>query len=556
MSDSNFDIIGFLKERKAAITTAFLVFLALLASLGTGFQNATAIIELLIQGVYVATGNPWFWGAIVGGISSTVVNFCLNFDLLENFWERVSGRKSFAPYFSDYGEAFRYGLGVVVFVVTGILFALTAFSVGATGGLAIAAIAAGAFVALVTIPQELETWLESFDDPVAVAIGRRIYDINHEEDNAKILKLIGDLKKEIEGAILKKELKKLKEKLAKQAENEAVSAEQQKLKKREVKSIDRVLLHLAKNKIDLDQLITFCSGVDTSLKKKLDKIKRTIEIEQAKISLLEHQDKIAVIQALTNLKKEVEENQPKTNVIDAIQIGWRDLTPGRFVGLIISVGNVLALSLLFTIGLTTFLSGVGVAALPALIIGFSVAFTFGASTEFYFYHYFLAGFCDHIAYKWDELLASPNWGLGIVTVMTNAVVNGILAYFGVILLESLLIAAGIAAPPLLILAVVAAVFAGVASLLLGSNFWIESAERLFNWGSTKEPAKENRAEDSSEEKLLLLNDEEKKEEIKKAEVNIPKEKWDWMFFPLTEKSSSIELQDVTTVNECNDVLSF
>lgn len=541
-------------RKKAAIKDALIVFLAFLGALGIGFQNTTEVMQLFIRGVSLTTGNAWFFGITVGGIASTVVNFCLNIQLLEDFCERRTGRRPFAPRVTDDkgsidgAKAFRFWLGVLVFIVTGILFGLTAISVGATGGLAIAAIVAGVFVSLVMIPQEMETWLASFDNPVAVEIGKCLYDINQlevsEESNQQILELIDGakdidgLKKKLEKAILKKKLAELKEDLAGQTEK--------------IEFIDRTLLYLENHSIDLDKLITGYSEKinDQHIANALIETRKNIRKKQGDLSeeIVNNPENIRdrVVGLLKDFKKEAENEQPKTEIIAAIEIWWRDLTPGRLTGLIVSLGNVLALNLLFTIGLAGFLSGVvGVAAFPALIIGFVVAFTFGSFTEFYFYHYFLVDFCDRIAYRWQELIESPNWGLGIIMVITNAAVNGTLAYFGVILLEGLLLAAGVAAPPLLILAVVSAIFAGVASLLLGSDFWIKNAKRFFSFGGKKNSVEDNRPETTplvinevSQIEIDLSESEvteaeaNKASKVDKMKVDTPEPVWNWVFEPL------------------------
>jgi|GEM_PF-2412806 len=545
MADPVSDFINFFKKRKAAFLAAFVTLLALLAALGTGFQNATAVAELLISGTTLTMASAWGLGAAIGGIASTMVNFCLNIELLESFWDRLTGRKPSLP---GVGKRIQWGLGIGVFVITGILFGLTAISVGATGGLAIAAIVAGVFVTLAMIPQELETWMQSFDNPVALTVDKAIYDIKNTEDKTKIPELLTTLKIELEKVFLIEKLKKLKEKLAQEAEKNQ-EKEGKEAEQAAVKVLKNIIVYLEKHEFDLTILNQKCEEIGNEvlqkkLKLQLSKLEKDLNKKKAiikqiptwKNAEISEEEITQILQQLDAFKTQLLENftEQKISIPDAIKRWWRDLTPGRFAGLIISLGNVMALSLLFTVGLTTFLTGVGVAALPALIIGFSVAFTFGAFTEFYFYHYFLADFCDHIVYRWKELINAPNWGAGILLVVTNGAVNGVLAYFGVLLLGGLLAAAGIAAPPLLPLAIVAGIFAGVASLLLGSDFWIKSAQRFFTFGK-QQPVlnKENELDEVISEKESFLPN-----KLSRKETKQQKEAYQWMFAPAQEYCES------------------
>lgn len=151
------------------------------------------------------------------------------------------------------------------------------------------------------------------------------------------------------------------------------------------------------------------------------------------------------------------------------------MTWGKLCGHLIAAGNVLALSLLFTLGLAEFLMVVQVAAFPALMIGFAVAFTFGAFTEFYFYNFFLAKFCHNIESNWEAMKSSHYSWIGFLCIGINAFVNGALTYSGVGLLTGAFTLAGIGLPSAVLitgLAVISAVFAGCASLFLGMDFWI------------------------------------------------------------------------------------
>lgn len=168
---------------------------------------------------------------------------------------------------------------------------------------------------------------------------------------------------------------------------------------------------------------------------------------------------------------------------------WKStLTFGKMCGHMIAAGNVIALSLLFTLGLAEVLIALHVAALPALIIGLSVAFTIGAFTEFYFYNFFLASFCAAFQEKWQAMKNSQLAPLGFLCVATNAFVNAALTYSGVGLLTGLLVAAGVALPPvgvIIALSAISGFFAGSASLVLGMDFWIR---KMSPATSTPKPA--------------------------------------------------------------------
>ena len=103
---------------------------------------------------------------------------------------------------------------------------------------------------------------------------------------------------------------------------------------------------------------------------------------------------IMMIQELETWISSFTEDQEEMAFIEGLSSWWTELTLGKSVGFIISLGNVFALSLLLTAGLTVFLMSVGVPALTAVMAGFAVAFTVGAFTEFYFYNAFLSKFCD------------------------------------------------------------------------------------------------------------------------------------------------------------------
>ncbi|MGV3739815.1 MAG: hypothetical protein ACO1N3_00785 [Gammaproteobacteria bacterium] len=175
---------------------------------------------------------------------------------------------------------------------------------------------------------------------------------------------------------------------------------------------------------------------------------------------------------------------------------------GQACGHIIAVGNVFALSLLFSLSLASALMTFHVTALPALITGFLFGFSFGAFTEYYFYKTYLAEFCKNLRQNMQDMMALPNVSFGIACVLTNALVNAALTYAGVEMLTSLLLAASIALPPtaaMIALATVCAFFAGTASLILGTAFWIRQYK-------PQDPnTEQDTLEDSDEEQDTVQN---------------------------------------------------
>ncbi len=167
--------------------------------------------------------------------------------------------------------------------------------------------------------------------------------------------------------------------------------------------------------------------------------------------------------------------EDKTSLAHLYNHWKKTLTFSKAVGHFIAAGNVIALSLLFTLGLADVLISLQVAAFTAFVIASVVSFTFGAFTEFYFYNFFLADCCKNFNQEWKKLTESPHATLAILFTSLNAFVNGALTYSGVALLGGLLMTAGIAAPPvgvIIALAAISAIFAGSASFLLGMKFMI------------------------------------------------------------------------------------
>jgi hypothetical protein len=325
------------KKEKSFLENSVIYLVSILGAAGGALQSYMAVVALLngfVDGAFAVTklGLSVVHGLAItlGGVCGGLVNFFINIKLLENFLERVTEKPM--PNLTGWQKA-QYWLGNGVFILTGILFGLTVFAFGPIGALAAVSIAAGVFVAVIMMIQELETWLEGFD--------------NLDEGNKK--------------------------------------------------SISEVVSEWAAT-----------------------------------------------------------------------------LTKGKILGYVITVLNVVALSLLFTLGLATFLMGVGVPALPAVIAGFAVAFTGGAFTEFYFYNRFLSTFCDKFVENIKEFWNSKYAPLGLVTAGINAIVFGVTSYVGIMSMTGLLAAASIAVPPLGVVIAVAAtvaVFAGVASFILGVDFW-------------------------------------------------------------------------------------
>ncbi|PJD90725.1 MAG: hypothetical protein CK424_08640 [Legionella sp.] len=308
---------------------------ASLGALGVALQNYPAV-SLFINGLttgVIPASRALDWSIQIaafsmGGLCSGMVNFWMNVELLNGFFNRMTADNEYQYKQLTAWQQLQYFSGIFVFVVTGILFGLMAFTFAMEGPLAMLSIVAGVFVAGIMTIQEVETWLSGYD------------------------------------------------------EKEATDVE---------------------------------------------------------IALTHHQ------------------------------------LIGKWIGHIIAAGNVLALSLLFTLSLTQALMTMHMAALPALIIGFSVAFTFGAFTEYYFYNAYLSEFCKNFGENWTKMMAISHAWVGVLCVSTNAFVNGALTYAGVELLTGVLLAANLSLPPIAAmtaLAVVSAFFAGSASLMLGLDFWI------------------------------------------------------------------------------------
>lgn len=320
--------------------------ISFLGAAGVALQNYTAV-NLLITGIgsvlstltTTLSGFAHTISVLLGGLCSGTVNFFINVSLLDSFLKRfwpVNDEKHRATEWGaweqwPFWKKCRAVAGIAVFVVTGLLFGMTAFAFGVAGPLAALALAAGIFVSLIMIIQEVETWLLSFDTA-------------------------------------------------------------------------------------------------------------------------------------------------EPNSISGLFAQWKEtLTINKAWGHCIAIGNVIALSLTLTLGLAETLIALNVAALPAFIVGVTIAFTFGAFTEFYFYNFFLASFCEKIKLNWEKMQQSKWAPFGFACITINAIVNAALTYSGVMLLTGLLTLAGIALPPVGLMVAIAtgsALFAAGASFFLGMDFWI------------------------------------------------------------------------------------
>jgi len=319
-------------------------------SFGIALQNYQAV-EMLLKGIVPASqyATPYIQTAafLSGGVCSGAVNFKMNVDLLNDFFQRFNPankhthpetnktfymnpktKKAYYAPDTTWEHTTYYG-GIAIFTVTGVLFGLMAFTFAMESPLAMLALAVGLFVTTITVLQEIEAWLKSFDE------------------------------------------------------------------------------------ININEISTWSQYL------------------------------------------------------------------GSCLGYLITWSNILALSLGFSLGLASSLMTLHVAALPAVITGFSVAFTAGLFTEYYFYSQFLPKFCANFEENWLAFMASPLPLFGLLCVSINACVNGALAYSALELLTTLLVAASFSLPPaaaLTALSVFSAFFVGSASFLLGMDFWTQKPE--------------------------------------------------------------------------------
>lgn len=303
-----------------------------LGAVGVAVQNYQAV-ELFLLNIF-KTGGCAHGGLLIatqamavitGGVCSGMVNYWMNVELLNDFSERLDSKTESAVKKLNTWQKIQYFAGLAIFVVTGLLFGLMAFTFAETGPLATFSICVGLFVSAIMTIQEVETWLSSYS------------------------------------------------------------------------------------------------------------------------SVIEKKESLAFSQ-------------------------W----VGKSVGHLIALGNVLALSLLFTLSVSQSLIFFGVVAAPAIIIGAAIAFTFGAFTEFYFYNFYLAEFCKNLSENIKNIANSNNLLLGALCVTTNAFVNAALTYSGIELLTALIISSSLITPPaavVMTITVLSTIFAGSASFILGADFW-------------------------------------------------------------------------------------
>ena len=391
--------------------------LAFLAAAGSSLQHFEGVSSFLGQYATLFLNGSGILGLSLatGGVMSGLINLSINFECLEDFIDRVFNK----PFPKLRGwRGFRYWLGSGVFLITGVLFGATAVAFGSVGALAGIALAAGIFVSILMLIQELETWLKSFDD------------------NSPEL----------------------------------------------VKELSIWLTSAQENDFDtqLQIWVTEKSAAKLNAKAKL--------IEE--LNALLKKDGTAITKA--SLEKWLKDFNAKSSLWSAFKKYWMELTPGKAVGLIITLVNVFALSLLFTMGVATFLTGFGVPLLPALIAGFAIGFTGGAFTEFYFYNAFLSDFFSNVSKKWSDFKNEKNatskiidipWKvIGVAGVTVNALVNVALTYTGIVLLNTLMLSAGLSIIPLPVI-FVAAAFAGLASFALCSDFWIRNSKTILKYSA-------------------------------------------------------------------------
>ena len=93
----------------------------------------------------------------------------MNIDLLEKFFKRMTSNDEYRYQTLTAWERVQYFGGIFVFMVTGIIFGLMAFTFAMEGPFAMLSIAAGVFVAAIMTIQELETWFLSYDNTKAAS---------------------------------------------------------------------------------------------------------------------------------------------------------------------------------------------------------------------------------------------------------------------------------------------------------------------------------------------------------------------------------------------------
>lgn len=407
-----------LSEKSKKILTYVVSFLG---AAGGALQNYSAV-ELFLRGLMVSLTSLSKLSSsviqalsIVGGACNGAVNYFINVELLEGFLARITKNKEVRKLTG--WRKFRYYAGLFAFTMTGVLFGMMAFAFSATTPFAILALAAGVFVAIIMTIQEVETWLQSFDETV-----RLLTAMPNEKDKDNVI------------------------------------------------SDNHVLIIYT----DLIYKIGFCNKQGKYEEKEISDAAIIAMLQQNYTEAGEIENAV-ILEEINRLLISLDSCSQKRSGEDIFNAWWSTLTFKKACGHLIAAGNVLALSLLFTLSIVDVLIAVQVAAFPALVIGLAIAFTFGAFTEFYFYNFFLAKFCNKFDEKWEKMKSTKYAPLGYACITTNAFVNAALTYAGVGLLSGALVLAGIALPPvglMIGLAAVSALFSGSASFILGMDFWI------------------------------------------------------------------------------------
>jgi len=398
--------------------------MSFLGAVGGALQNYSAV-DLFLRGIVVSftSISKLFSGlihalSIAGGLCNGAVNFFINVELLEGFLARITKDKK-ARKLTGWRK-FRYYAGIFAFAMTGVLFGMMAFAFSAVTPLAILALAAGLFVAIIMTIQEVETWLQSFDETVRFLITEP-----SEKDKESVI-----------------------------SDNNVLIIYTDGIYK----------IGFCNKQGEYEKKLIDANIINANIIKILEKYTQACEIENAED-----------LEQINNFLIKLDNFSQKRSLKDIFNNWWSTLTFKKACGHLIAAGNVVALSLLFTLSIVEVLIVFQVAAFPALLIGLAIAFTFGAFTEFYFYNFFLAKFCNKFDEKWEKMKSTRYAPLGYVCISTNAFVNAALTYAGVGLLSGALVMAGIALPPvglMIGLAAVCALFAGGASFILGMDFWI------------------------------------------------------------------------------------
>ncbi|MFZ4077204.1 MAG: hypothetical protein ACOYKA_04380 [Legionellaceae bacterium] len=153
-------------EQETDLNAVFSKIISGLGALGVALQNYPAV-ELVMKGFISTTKaskSLITLGALAsGGLCSGLVNYWMNVNLLNGFFKRMTSDKAYQYKGLTFWQQLQYFLGISIFVVTGLLFGLMAFTFALEGPFAILSIAAGVFVAIIMTIQEVETWLSSYD---------------------------------------------------------------------------------------------------------------------------------------------------------------------------------------------------------------------------------------------------------------------------------------------------------------------------------------------------------------------------------------------------------